>query len=291
MNTQVFTQDDHAANTQVSARILDAINLTRHYTVRRILPRAATPFTALDKVSLSIGPGEIVGIVGESGSGKSTLARLLLGLDRPSAGSVSLLGQPIANLDRKRIASIVQPVFQDPYGSLNPAYTVAQLLDLPLRLHNTALDASTRQAAIVRLLEQVGLPARVLRSYPHALSGGQRQRVAIARALAVKPRLIICDEPTSALDVSVQAQILNLLLALRKDLNLALILISHNLAVVGHMSDRVLVMRNGQVVEAGATATVFANPTHAYTQQLFSSVLDVPRPSPPLLPVDPMQSQ
>lgn len=263
----------------VAAPILTACDLTRHYPGRGTWRRAAARFTALDDVSLTGVPGEIVGIVGESGSGKSTLARLLLGLDRPSAGTVSLLGQPIAGLDRKHIARIVQPVFQDPYGSLNPSYTVARLLDLPLRLHDTALDGGARQAAVLRLLDQVGLPARVLQSYPHALSGGQRQRVAIARALAVKPRLIICDEPTSALDVSVQAQILNLLLALRKDLNLALVLISHNLAVVGHMSDRLLVMQGGKVVESGSTADVFAKPTHVYTQQLFRSVLDVPRPS------------
>nr|WP_315846160.1 ABC transporter ATP-binding protein [uncultured Achromobacter sp.] len=254
-------------------RLVQADALTRRYTHPAACWRRPTVHTALDMVSLHVDAGEAVGIVGESGSGKSTLARLLLGLDKPSAGSVQLAGHPVASLPRKRIAQIVQPVFQDPYGSLNPSYTVERLLALPLRLRARRGDTVDIAAQTTRLLDQVGLPARVRGAYPHALSGGQRQRVAIARALAVQPQLLICDEPTSALDVSVQAQILNLLQDLRQELGLALLLISHNLGVVGHMVDRLYVLQQGKVVEAGSTAQVFDTPRHPYPQRLFASVL------------------
>lgn len=256
-------------------RLVQADALTRRYTHRAAFWRQPTVHTALDAVSLHVDAGEAVGIVGESGSGKSTLARLLLGLDTPSAGSVLLAGHPVAGLPRKRIARIVQPVFQDPYGSLNPSYTVERLLALPLRMRAGRGDTVDIAAETTRLLDQVGLPARTRGAYPHALSGGQRQRVAIARALAVQPQLLICDEPTSALDVSVQAQILNLLQDLRQKLGLALLLISHNLGVVGHMVDRLYVLQQGKVVEAGNTAQVFDAPRHPYTQRLFASVLEV----------------
>ncbi len=255
--------------------LVQANNLSRRYTSRSTFRRKTVVHTALNDVSLHIHAGEAVGIVGESGSGKSTLAKLLLGLDTPSAGTVQLNGSDIGVLARKRIARIVQPVFQDPYGSLNPSYTVERLLALPLQLRAGWGESVNIKTDITRLLDQVGLPARTRGVYPHALSGGQRQRVAIARALAIRPQLLICDEPTSALDVSVQAQILNLLQDLRQELGLALLLISHNLGVVGHMTERLHVLQQGVVVESGTTAEVFDKPQHPYTERLLSSVLEV----------------
>ncbi len=258
----------------MSEPLLQANGLARQYGRDRSWWRKDSIHLALDQVSVKVAAGEAVAIVGESGSGKSTLARILLGLDRADAGEVLLAGQPIATLPRKQIAALVQPVFQDPYGSLNPSSTVEGLLDLPLRLRG---QRSGRREAVRRLLDQVGLPDRTLGAYPQALSGGQRQRVAIARALAMRPKLLICDEPTSALDVSVQAQILNLLQDLQRDLNLALLLISHNLGVIGHMASRIYVLQQGRMVETGFTAQVFDAPRHPYTRRLLDSVLEVPR--------------
>lgn len=258
----------------MSAPLLQASGLVRRYGRAASWWRKGSEHLALDQVAVTVSAGETVAIVGESGSGKSTLARILLGLDRPDAGEVLLDGQPIATLPRKLVAALVQPVFQDPYGSLNPSSTVEGLLDLPLRLRG---QRAGRREAVRRLLDQVGLPDRTLDAYPRALSGGQRQRVAIARALAMQPKLLICDEPTSALDVSVQAQILNLLQDLQDDLGLALLLISHNLGVIGHMASRIYVLQQGSVVEAGDTAQVFDAPSHPYTRGLLDSVLEVPR--------------
>ncbi|PWC13046.1 ABC transporter ATP-binding protein [Brenneria corticis] len=252
--------------------LLTAAGLSRFYHQPGRWWRHGAPLRALDGVDLEVRAGEIVGIVGESGSGKSTLARLLLGLDRPSAGEVRVMGAPVADLPRRQFARWVQPVFQDPYGSLNPSHTVAQILSLPLRLHG----AGAGDGEIARLLDMVGLPVRVRDSLPRMLSGGQRQRVAIARALAPRPRLLICDEPTSALDVSVQAQILNLLLTLRRELDLAIVLVSHNLGVVGHMAGRIHVMQAGRIVESGTTRQIFDRPAHDYTRELFGSILDLP---------------
>jgi len=257
--------------------LLQADGLVRRYRIAAAAGRPAHHQTVLDGVSIDVQPGETVGIVGESGSGKSTLARLLLGLDRPDAGRVTLDGHAIGSLDRKAIARLMQPVFQDPYGSLNPSFTVDRLLALPLTLRARAtgerLDIAHETA---RLLDQVGLPQRVHGVYPHALSGGQRQRVAIARALAMRPRLLVCDEPTSALDVSVQAQILNLLQDLQRDLGVALLLISHNLGVIGHMATRLYVLQIGRIAESGRTAEVLDAPRHPYTRRLLDAVLEAP---------------
>lgn len=227
---------------------------------------------ALSGVDLALYRGRVVGLVGESGSGKSTLSRLLLGLETPSAGTVTLDGQPIASIPRRAVARRIQPVFQDPYSSLNPSWRVADLIALPLAVHRIG-DRRTRAARVRELLDQVGLPARVAEVFPAALSGGQRQRVAIARALAIKPEVLVCDEPTSALDVSVQAQILNLLMDLRVETGVAMLFISHDLAVVEHMTDSVVVLYRGEVVEQGPTATVFGAPQHPYTATLKASVL------------------
>ena len=231
-------------------------------------------FRALKEVSLDLEEGEILGVVGESGCGKSTLARILIGLDRPDTGSVDISGEAATSLPQRSLAKLVQPVFQDPFGSLNPRWTIASILELPLKLH-TDLNALARRARVAELLRSVDLPVSCAEVTPRALSGGQRQRVAIARALAVEPRVIVCDEPTSALDVSVQAQILDLLRNLRRDRGLSLIFISHDLAVIENLCDRVMVMHKGEVVEEGAADRIFANPRHPHTQALKDAILRV----------------
>lgn len=227
---------------------------------------------AVNGVDLVIKQGDVLGIVGESGCGKSTLARMLLGLTVPSSGSVKLDGTDLRTLGRRQIARRVQPVFQDPYSSLNPRRNIASIVALPLEVQGVG-TSSERRIKAIDMLERVGLSARHASSTPGQLSGGQRQRVAIARALVMCPEVVICDEPTSALDVSVQAQILNLLLDLRREFNLTYVFISHNLAVVEHIATQVVVMYLGKVVEQASTATLFAQPRHPYTQALLASVL------------------
>jgi peptide/nickel transport system ATP-binding protein len=234
--------------------------------------RRARTLTAVNDVSLAVREGEVVGLVGESGCGKTTLARLLLGLLPPSSGAVALDGEPVASLGRRAIAALVQPVFQDPYSSLNPRKSVGTIITLPLRIHG-ASHPSTWRARVEGMMERVGLSRTLYDNYPSQLSGGQRQRVAIARALINEPRMVICDEPTSALDVSVQSQILNLLQDLRSELGLTYLLISHNLAVVEHMATRVVVMYLGRIVEEADTDRLFRAPRHPYTQALLGSVL------------------
>ncbi len=206
------------------------------------------------------------------GCGKSTLARMLLGLIPATRGTITLDGRDIHQLGRRQLARRVQPVFQDPYSSLNPRRRIASIVALPLEVHGIGTAPERRRKAI-DMLEKVGLPARHADSTPGQLSGGQRQRVAIARALVMQPEVVICDEPTSALDVSVQAQILNLLLDLRREFNLTYVFISHNLAVVEHIATRVAVMYLGKVVEQAETAALFRDPRHPYTRALLASVL------------------
>jgi peptide/nickel transport system ATP-binding protein len=225
--------------------------------------------TAVDGVSLAVPEGAVLGIVGESGCGKSSLARVLLGLAAPDAGVVRAFGAGIAGLGRRERARLIQPVFQDPMSSLNPRRRVRDIVALPL----VAAGIRDRGAAVADMLARVGLGPELAARYPAELSGGQRQRVAIARALVLRPRIVICDEPTSALDVSVQAQILNLLMDLRRDLRLAIVFISHNLAVVQHVADAVAVMYLGRIVERGPAEAIFAAPGHPYTRALLDSVL------------------
>jgi ABC-type glutathione transport system ATPase component len=225
---------------------------------------------ALDGVSLEIATGETLGMVGESGSGKSTVGRLVLGLERPTSGTLRFAGRPYPRSARalRTIRRRVGIIFQDPYDSLDPRFTLRQIIDEPLRTHGLAAG----DGRIAELLRSVGMEHADLDSYPGTYSGGQRQRIGIARALAMEPELIVCDEPTSALDVSVQAQILNLLLDLQRERNLAYLFISHDLEVVRRMSDRIAVVRSGQVVETGPTAEVTRDPQHPYTQSLLDAV-------------------
>jgi peptide/nickel transport system ATP-binding protein len=252
--------------------LIEMDDLRRTFSVRRGLFAPAATLHAVAGVSLAVRKGEVLGIVGESGCGKSTLARMILGLLPPSAGSVRLGGRDVRSIPRREIARRMQPVFQDPYSSLNPRRRIADIVQLPLDVQGGVRLAERRRRAIAAL-DKVGLPARFAGNYPSQLSGGQRQRVAIARALVTEPEIVVCDEPTSALDVSVQSQILNLLMDLRRDLGLTYIFISHNLAVVEHLATRVAVMYLGRVVELAPTEEVFSEPRHPYTQALLASVL------------------
>jgi peptide/nickel transport system ATP-binding protein len=252
--------------------VLEVRDLTRVFQIGKGWLTAGKPLRAVDGISLTVKRGEVLAIVGESGCGKTTLSRLMLGLQQPSGGDIRVLGEPLVGVDRKAFARRVQPVFQDPYSSLNPRKTIGQIIGDPLIIHGIGTPAE-RQNRVETVMEQVGLPRRLVNSYPSQMSGGQRQRVAIARALVMKPEVLICDEPTSALDVSVQAQILNLLQDLREELNLTYIFISHDLSVVEYMADYVAVMYLGRFVEIGPAKQVLNTPKHPYTQALLDSIL------------------
>lgn len=256
----------------VPAPVLEARNVHRSYLVRQGVFQAPLTLHAVKGVSLTLNRGDVLALVGESGCGKSTLARLLLGLETPSSGDILFDGRSTRGQDRIAVARRIQPVFQDPYSSLNPRKTIASIVELPLLVHGIGTPQQRRRRC-TEMLERVGLPKRVLDNHPNQLSGGQRQRVAIARALIMHPEVVICDEPTSSLDVSVQAQILNLLTDLRKDLGLTYLLISHDLAVVEHLATRVAVMYLGRIVEERATGALTRSPMHPYTRTLLASAL------------------
>jgi peptide/nickel transport system ATP-binding protein len=232
---------------------------------------------AVDGVSLDVAPGECLGLVGESGCGKSTLALSILGLVTPARGSITLDGQPVVaagtSENRTHLAKTVQMVFQDPYASLNPRQTVRRTLSDPLRL-NGVTNAGEVADRVADMMARVGLRPEQADRYPHEFSGGQRQRIGIARALILRPKLVLCDEPVSALDVSIRAQIINLLLELKESLQLSYIMISHDLGVVEHMSDRVAVMYLGRLVETGNWRDIFERPGHPYTRALIAAIPD-----------------
>lgn len=255
-----------------SSPIFEVRDLTCSFTVSAGLFQAKKELRALRGVSFSLRKGDVLGVVGESGCGKSTLAKLLLALYRPSSGEIYLNGEPIDRLRTSIISRWVQPIFQDPYSSLNPRKTLEQIITLPLKVHKIG-DAASQRKALLEIMESVGLPEHLVNAYPNQLSGGQRQRVAIARALIMRPEVVICDEPTSALDVSVQSQILNLLLDLKERFGLTYVFISHNLAVVEHIATRVAVMYLGRIVEQAEAEVFFREPRHPYSKALLASVL------------------
>ena len=258
--------------------ILEVRGLVKHFPVRggRLVRRTVGTVKAVDGVDLSLAAGETVGLVGESGCGKSTLARLILALDRPTAGQVLIDGTDIFSLPKAELRALrrqIQIVLQDPYTAFNPKMTTGEIVGEPLAIHR--VGGRAEQLTRVReLLEVVGLNPDHLNRYPHQFSGGQRQRIGIARALALRPRILICDEPVSALDVSVQAQVINLLKDLQGELGLSYLFIAHDLSVVRHVSDRVCVMYLGKIVEEGDEDDIYEHPTHPYTQALHSAVPD-----------------
>lgn len=256
--------------------LLDVKNLIVEYRGRR---RGAA-VRATDDVTLQIAQGETLGLVGESGSGKSTIGNTVLGFTPVTAGSIAFAGEDITSAPparRRALTKDIQVIFQNPYGSLNPALTIGQTLSEPLRAHGIAPGASDRRARIAHWLDVVGLPLAAAQKYPADFSGGQRQRIAIARALLVEPRLVVCDEAVSALDLSIQAQILNLLTELQQRTGVSYLFITHDLAVVEHVAHRLAVLHRGRVVESGETVEVLASPQNAYTRNLIDAV---PSPDP-----------
>ena len=252
--------------------------LCRHFALRQgLMGASGLAVRAVDGVDLEIARGEVLGLVGESGSGKSTLGRTIMALEPPTAGRLWYDGTEIGGLSQTALRpwrQRMQMIFQDPFSSLNPRRTVAQTLTMPLRFNRPDMDRAARLSRAAEVLETVGLPRAYLGRYPHEFSGGQRQRVGIARALMVEPEFIVADEAVSALDVSVQAQVLNLIARIRREMDLTILFVTHDLAVVGHVADRVAVMYLGRVVEVAPTRRLFAAPRHPYTEALLSAAPD-----------------
>ena len=266
--------------------LLKIDNLTKHYVGRLSLAQRLTGerpkvVRAVNDVSFEVRRGEILGLIGESGCGKSTLGRAILRLHEPTSGRVTFDGQEVTALDPAALKDIrrrMQIIFQDPYASLNPRRTVAEIVGLPLKLHDLVSSADEMRAKVIAIIERIGLKANQLDRYPHQFSGGQRQRIGIARALVSNPEFIVCDEPVSALDVSIQAQIIELLLELKREMGLTYLFISHDISVIGYLADRVAVMYLGEIVEMGPVDAVLSAPRHPYTQSLMSAVPDVDHP-------------
>ena len=266
--------------TEQAEPLLQVKDLRVHFPIKGgILMRAQQHNKAVDGVSIEIMPGETLGLVGESGCGKSTLGKTVVRLLEPTSGTVSFAGQDISHMSRKAIKPLrkdFQMIFQDPAESLNSRHTVGNLISEAFEIHGVG-DPKWRREKTHQLLAQVGLPESAADRFPFEFSGGQRQRIGIARAIALEPRLIVCDEPVSALDVSIQSQILNLLLDLQQDMGLAYLFIAHDLAVVKHISDRIAIMYLGQLMEVGGADEIYADPRHPYTRALISAI---PEPDP-----------
>lgn len=253
--------------------LLNVTDLTKYYKVPRGM------LHAVDGVSFNVERGKTLGIVGESGCGKTTIGRAILRLVEPSSGSVIFDGVDILKLNKREMRHMrrnMQMIFQDPFSSLNPRKTITQTIEEPIVLADMIPDPDKRFMRVVELMDTVGLAERLVNTYPHELDGGRRQRIGIARALAMNPKFIICDEPVSALDVSIQAQILNLMKKIQREMGLTYIFITHNLAVVNHFSDDIAVMYLGRLIEKAPSETLFAKPLHPYTQALLSAI-PVPR--------------
>ena len=256
--------------------LLEVKNLRTWFPVTGgILRRHVDDVKAVDDVSFTIEPGTTVGLVGESGSGKSTIGKTILKLVPATSGQILFDGRdilPMGESEFRPLRREVQMIFQDPFGSLNPRHTIFQIVGEALEIHFPAMNRGERRDRVNELMKQVGLKPEMMERYPHEFSGGQRQRIGIARALAVKPKFIVCDEPVSALDVSVQAQIVNLLQDLQAELGLTYLFIAHDLAVVEHMSDHVLVMYRGKIVESASAEAIYEAPQHDYTKKLLAAV-------------------
>ena len=256
--------------------VLEVQDLCVRFPVRTgILQRVTDHVVAADKVSFDIGRGETLGLVGESGSGKTTVGRAILRLIEPSSGTVRFEGRDVAGAAGAELKSLrkkMQIIFQDPAGALNPRMRIESIIAEPIRVHGLFSSSTEIRRRVGELLERCGMPSSAADRYPHEFSGGQRQRLVIARALATSPSFIVCDEPTSALDVSIQAQIINLLRELQRDLDLSYLFISHDMAVIRHMCDRIAVMRRGEVVEIGGRDEVLKQPSHEYTRTLLGAV-------------------
>jgi oligopeptide/dipeptide ABC transporter ATP-binding protein len=269
-----------ANNSSVAAPLLEVRDLRMHFPVREgIFLRSTSSCKAVDGVSLAVASGETIGLVGESGCGKSTLGKCIVRLHRPTAGSILFEGAdlaPLSTAELKPRRRHLQMIFQDPVESLNARHTIADILEEPFVIHAMG-DRAWRRTRALALLDKVGLPASAAERFPFEFSGGQRQRIGIARAIALEPKLIVCDEPVSALDVSIQSQVLNLLLELQREMGLSYLFIAHNLAVVKHVSDRIAIMYLGRIVEFAEADDIYRTPRHPYTQALLSAI---PRPDP-----------
>ncbi len=270
-----------AASAGTVAPLLAVRDLKKHFPIKSgLLGRTTSSVKAVDGISFDVMPGEVVGLVGESGSGKTTAGRTILRLVEPTSGEIVFDGTDIARIPAPAMRDWrrrMQIIFQDPYASLNPRMTVGEIVGQALKIHRLASGADMEDR-VVQLLQKVGLAASAVRRYPHEFSGGQRQRIGIARALAVSPQFIVADEPVSALDVSIQAQVLNLLLDLKSELQLTLLFIAHDLSVVEYISDRVIVMYLGKIMEVAPARELYRNPVHPYTQALLSAI-PVPDPT------------
>lgn len=272
---------ESSAMTKAHEPLLEVTGLKTHFPIRSgLLQRVTGHFKAVDGVSFSIGKGETLGLVGESGCGKTTVGRTLLRLVEATAGTVTFEGQDMFSArgsQLQKLRSDMQIVFQDPAGSLNPRMRIASIVGEPLIIHGMITDKAELRERVESLLERCGMPRAAADRYPHEFSGGQRQRIGIARALALEPKFIVCDEPTSALDVSIQAQVINLLMDLQEEFGLSYLFISHDMAVIQHVCKRIAVMYKGKIVEEGSRDDIIKNPQHLYTQSLLSAV---PEPNP-----------